>query len=65
MGLLTTIFCTANVVVALAGGALSLWNVRTVMAVGAVAAGSASWALWRWARREARADAARAVSAAA
>jgi MFS transporter, DHA1 family, tetracycline resistance protein len=65
MGLLTTIFCTANVVVALAGGALSLWNVRTVMALGAIAAGSASWALWRWARREAHSDAARAVSAAA
>ena len=65
MGLLTTIFCTANVVVALAGGALSLWNVRTVMALGALAAGGASWALWRWARREARADAARPVSVAA
>ena len=65
MGLLTTIFCTANVVVALAGGALSLWTVRTVMALGALAAGSASWALWRWARREARADPATAMSAAA
>lgn len=65
MGLLTTIFCTANVVVALAGGALSLWNVRTVMAFGALAAGGASWALWRWARREARADPASAMSAAA
>lgn len=63
MGLLTTIFCTANVVVALAGGALSLWNVRTVMALGALAAGSASWALWRWARREARAEAGSTVSA--
>ena len=62
MGLLTTIFCTANVVVALAGGALSLWNVRTVMALGALAAGSASWALRRWARREARADPASAMS---
>jgi predicted MFS family arabinose efflux permease len=62
MGLLTTIFCTANVAVALAGGALSLWNVRTVMALGALAAGGASWALWRWARREARAEAARPVS---
>jgi MFS family permease len=63
MGLLTTIFCTANVVVALAGGALSLWNVRTVMALGAISAGSASWALWRWARREARSEAAGAASA--
>jgi MFS family permease len=65
MGLLTTIFCTANVVIALAGGALSLWNVRTVMALGALAAGSAAWALWRWARREANAQAASPVSATA
>jgi DHA1 family tetracycline resistance protein-like MFS transporter len=65
MGLLTTIFCTANVVVALTGGALSLWNVRTVMALGALAAGAAAWALWRWARREAHAQAASPLSAAA
>jgi MFS transporter, DHA1 family, tetracycline resistance protein len=62
MGLLTTIFCTANVVVALAGGALSLWNVRTVMALGALAAGGAAWGLWRWARREAHSRTASAVS---
>jgi len=65
MGLLTTIFCTANVVIALAGGALALWNVRTVMALGALAAGSAAWALWRWARREAHAQDASTLSAAA
>jgi DHA1 family tetracycline resistance protein-like MFS transporter len=65
MGLLTTIFCTANVLVALAGGLLSLWNVRMVMAMGALSAGCAAWALWLWARREARAEAASAVSAAA
>lgn len=53
MGLLTTIFCLANVAIALAGGALSLWNVRAVMALGAVCAGSAALALWAWARREA------------
>jgi MFS family permease len=53
MGLLTTIFCFANVAVALAGGVLSLWTVRGVMALGALCAGSAAWALWHWARREA------------
>lgn len=53
MGLLTTIFCFANVAVALAGGALALWNVRAVMALGAVCAGGAAFALWHWARHEA------------
>jgi MFS transporter, DHA1 family, tetracycline resistance protein len=53
MGLLTTIFCFANVAVALAGGALSLWNVRAVMAMGALCAGTAAAALWQWARHEA------------
>lgn len=54
MGLLTTIFCVGNVIVALAGGVLSLWNVRAVMALGAVCAGGAALALWQWARRESR-----------
>jgi hypothetical protein len=53
MGLLTTIFCFANVIVALAGGALALWDVRAVMAMGTLCAASAAWALWRWSRREA------------
>jgi hypothetical protein len=53
MGLLTTIFCFANVLVALAGGLLSLWSVRGVMALGALCAGAAGAALWHWARREA------------
>lgn len=53
MGLLTTIFCVSNVVIALAGGALSLWTVRGVMGLGALCAGAAAWAFWRWARQEA------------
>lgn len=65
MGLLTTIFCFANVAVALAGGALSLWNVRAVMAMGTLCAGSAAWALWHWARREAARQSPAAVSATA
>lgn len=62
MGLLTTIFCFANVAIALAGGALSLWNVRAVMALGAVCAGTAAIALWAWARREAETTPATAVA---
>jgi len=65
MGLLTTIFCFANVVVALAGGALSLWNVRAVMAMGTLCAGFAAWALWRWARQEATRDVPETASAVA
>lgn len=65
MGLLTTIFCFANVAVALAGGALSLWNVRAVMALGAVCAGGAAFALWHWARHEAAATASAPVAASA
>jgi MFS transporter, DHA1 family, tetracycline resistance protein len=65
MGLLTTIFCFANVAVALAGGALSLWNVRAVMAMGTLCAGGAAWALWHWARREAARQSPAAASATA
>jgi DHA1 family tetracycline resistance protein-like MFS transporter len=65
MGLLTTIFCFANVAVALAGGALSLWNVRAVMALGAVCAGGAAFALWHWARHEAAATPSAPVAASA
>lgn len=65
MGLLTTIFCFSNVAIALAGGALSLWNVRAVMALGTLCAGGAAWALWRWARRESVREAVVASTAAA
>ena len=65
MGLLTTIFCVANVIVALAGGALSLWTVRGVMAMGAACAGTAAVALWYWARHEAATAPAAAATASA
>ena len=53
MGLLSTIFCVSNVVVALGGGWLSLLSTRWVMAVGGLAAAvSATWML-RLARTEA------------
>lgn len=53
MGLLTTIFCFSNVAIALAGGALSLWTVRSVMALGALCACGAALAFWHWARHKA------------
>jgi predicted MFS family arabinose efflux permease len=52
MGLLTTNFCFSNVAIALAGSALSLWTVRSLMALGALCAGVAALAFWHWARRE-------------
>lgn len=48
MGLLSTIFCLANVGVALAGGLVALASVRWVMGLGAGACALAAWALWRW-----------------
>lgn len=50
MGLLTTLFCLANVLTAVAGGALSLWEVRWVMAVGAGCALAAALSLAALAR---------------
>ena len=55
MGLLSTIFCLANVGVALVGGLLSLLQVRWAMALGAVACGWAALALARWASTERKA----------
>lgn len=50
MGLLSTIFCIANVGVAVLGGALALLQVRWIMALGGLACASSAWALLRWAR---------------
>jgi MFS family permease len=52
MGLLSTIFCLANVAVALAGGWLSQWQVRWVMGGAALACLLAAAGLARWARQE-------------
>jgi len=51
MGLLSTIFCLANVAIALGGGLLSLLSARWVMALGAACCGLAAWQLLRLARR--------------
>lgn len=52
MGLLSTIFCLANVVVALLGGLLALLQVRWIMALGGLACAASAWALLRWAREQ-------------
>ncbi len=53
MGLLSTIFCIANVAVALGGGLLALLETRWVMALGGLTALAASILLLRLARSEA------------
>lgn len=50
MGLWSTVFCLANVMVALAGGALALLQTRWVMALGGLAACWAAFNLLRLAR---------------
>ena len=52
MGLLSTIFCLANVVVALGGGLLALLSTRWIMALGGLTALGASLLLLRLARSE-------------
>ena len=48
MGLLSTTFCLANIVMALAGGILSLVDTRIVLVVGGLLAARAAWSLRRW-----------------
>ena len=62
MGLLSTIFCVSNVIVALGGGWIALLSTRWIMALGGVAAVAASVLMLRLARRE-TGTAARAVAA--
>ena len=53
MGLLSTIFCVSNVVVALAGGLIALLSTRWIMALGGVAAVASALLMLRLARTEA------------
>jgi len=53
MGLLSTIFCVANVIVALAGGWIALLSTRWIMALGGVAGVVAAVLMLRLARTEA------------
>jgi MFS family permease len=59
MGLLSTIFCLSNVVVALAGGWLALLSTRWIMGFGGVACIVASWLMLRLAAAEVAGAAAR------
>ncbi len=52
MGLLSTIFCVSNVVVALVGGWLALLSTRWIMALGAMAANVSATLMLRLARTE-------------
>ncbi|MES2316148.1 MAG: MFS transporter [Pseudomonadota bacterium] len=48
MGLLSTTFCLANIVMALAGSALTLIDTRLILLLGAVMAAWAGWRLQSW-----------------
>jgi MFS family permease len=54
MGLLSTIFCVANVAVALVGGWIALLSTRWIMALGGAAAVASALLMLRLARREER-----------
>ena len=45
MGLLSTTFCVANILMALAGAVLTLLDTRLVLALGALLA---AWSGWNW-----------------
>ena len=65
MGLLSTVFCGANVIVALAGGWIALLSVRWIMGLGGLACIAASVLTLQIARREAARAASRAALEAA
>ena len=48
MGLLSTTFCLANILMAVAGSMLALIDTRLVLGLGAIAAAWASWRLQGW-----------------
>lgn len=57
MGLLSTTFCIANIVVALGGSLLILLDTRLILLVGAVLAAWSAWRMRGWRRQLALADA--------
>ena len=48
MGLLSTTFCLANILMALAGSVLTLIDTRLILGLGAVLAAWAGWRLQGW-----------------
>ncbi len=56
MGLLSTLFCAANVIVALGGGALALLSTRWIMGLAGAACVAAAWLMLRLAAREGGAE---------
>lgn len=48
MGLLSTTFCLANILMALAGAVLTLVDTRLVLLLGAALSAAAGWHLWAW-----------------
>jgi hypothetical protein len=48
MGLLSTTFCLANILMALAGAVLTLIDTRLVLLLGAALSAAAGWHLWVW-----------------
>ena len=63
MGMWSTVFCLANVLMALAGGAISLLSTRWIMGLGGLACVLAALALLRVASREASQSAAHSLAA--
>jgi DHA1 family tetracycline resistance protein-like MFS transporter len=51
MGLLSTTFCLANILMALAGSVLTLFDTRLILMLGALLAGWAAWRLRGWRAR--------------
>ena len=50
MGLLSTTFCIANIIVALGGSLLILIDTRLVLVVGALCAAWSAWRMHGWRR---------------
>lgn len=48
MGLLSTIFCLANILMALAGAVLTLIDTRLILLLGAALSASAAWRIRQW-----------------
>jgi hypothetical protein len=48
MGLLSTIFCLANILMAATGAVLTLVDTRLILVLGAALSATAAWRIRRW-----------------